>query len=196
VIRVRLNCIRYTFTLTILCFPLAQSTRRIVGGSNASALDPALANPWQRRKIIYELKAEAMPHGNGLEGENVSLPVCSCIANMLFTLGVLARLKSDVKTLLPHQRYIHEISSRDHIDIVITMLPKLAHLIHNAKATLHDNTYKRTHGTWKEWEVVVWDDRLNMRTFAFILHGGVSPVITPYDIEICRCHRCSGLLHP
>jgi hypothetical protein len=72
-------------------------------------------------------------------------------------------MKTDSTKLLPDQRYIHEVSSRDNIDVVITMLPNLARLIHKAKASLHDNTYKRTHGIWKEWEVVIWCDRLNMR---------------------------------
>ncbi|KAJ7034513.1 hypothetical protein C8F04DRAFT_1183059 [Mycena alexandri] len=43
------------------------------------------------------------------------------------------------------------------------MLPYLANLIHRVKVSLHDNTYARIHGPWKEWEVVIWDDRLNFR---------------------------------
>ena len=41
------------------------------------------------------------------------------------------------------------------------MLPGLASRVHDADATLHDNTYKRVFGEWKEWEVVMWDKRLN-----------------------------------
>jgi hypothetical protein len=41
--------------------------------------------------------------------------------------------------------------------MIITMLPYLANLIHGADASLHDNTYKRVCGHWKEWEVVIWD---------------------------------------
>ncbi|KAF8179702.1 hypothetical protein K438DRAFT_1768737 [Mycena galopus ATCC 62051] len=36
-----------------------------------------------------------------------------------------------------------------------------ANLIHRVKVSLHDNTYARIHGEWKEWEVVIWDDRQN-----------------------------------
>ena len=46
--------------------------------------------------------------------------------------------------------------------MIITMLPSLADRIHTADASLHDNTYKRLFGEWKEWEVVIWDKRLNM----------------------------------
>ena len=74
-------------------------------------------------------------------------------------------MKSDSTTLLPDKCYIHKVSSCDRTDIVITMLPNLARLIHKAKASLHDNTYKQTHGNWKEWEVVIWNDRLNMREY-------------------------------
>ncbi|KAJ6564996.1 hypothetical protein DFH09DRAFT_1363963 [Mycena vulgaris] len=43
------------------------------------------------------------------------------------------------------------------------VLPFLAGRIHSAKASLHDNTYARVHGVWKEWEVVIWDDKLDFR---------------------------------
>ena len=42
------------------------------------------------------------------------------------------------------------------------MLPQLAAKMHDVHASLHDNTYKRPFGKWKEWEVVIWDDCLNM----------------------------------
>ena len=35
--------------------------------------------------------------------------------------------------------------------MIITMIPYLAERIHTANATLHDNTYKRVYGVWKEW---------------------------------------------
>jgi hypothetical protein len=84
---------------------------------------------------------------------------------MITLAGVLALSKCDTSELPPEQRYIHEVSSQNGIDLVITMLPSLAHCIHTAQASLHDNTYKRTYGVWKEWEVVVWHQRLNTRTF-------------------------------
>lgn len=50
------------------------------------------------------------------------------------------------------------------------MLPGLAELLHGAQTTLHDNTYKGVSGDWKEWEVVVWDARLNKRRHFAINH--------------------------
>ncbi|KAF8579591.1 hypothetical protein K439DRAFT_1620423 [Ramaria rubella] len=76
--------------------------------------------------------------------------------------GVLAR-REEQKSLPTKKQYIHRISDVAGIQIVVTMLPRLAAKMHIVRASLHDNTYKRTFGKWKEWEVVVWDDRLNMR---------------------------------
>ena len=55
--------------------------------------------------------------------------------------------------------------------MIITMLPSLAALIHTADSTLHDNTYKRVYGKWKEWEVVIWDKQLNMSKFILFTTG-------------------------
>ncbi|KAF8583090.1 hypothetical protein K439DRAFT_1617794 [Ramaria rubella] len=63
--------------------------------------------------------------------------------------GILAR-REEQKSLPTEKQYIHRIS-----DVAAAKM----HIVH---ASLHDNTYKRTFGKWKEWEVVVWDDRLNM----------------------------------
>lgn len=84
---------------------------------------------------------------------------------MFHASGALYCQRLNRENLPPEARYIHEVSSRDGVDLIITMLPSLAARIHSARATLHDNTYKRVFGKWKEWEVVVWDSRLNMRMF-------------------------------
>ncbi|KAJ7321920.1 hypothetical protein DFH08DRAFT_969813 [Mycena albidolilacea] len=41
------------------------------------------------------------------------------------------------------------------------MPPYLAGRIHFSKASLHGITYVRLHGVWKEWEVVVWNDKFD-----------------------------------
>jgi len=64
--------------------------------------------------------------------------------------------------LEPTQRYIHHIMSYDGIKIIVTMVPGLAQLFHSVKATQHDNTYKRHKGEFHEWEVTIWNNRLNM----------------------------------
>jgi hypothetical protein len=76
-------------------------------------------------------------------------------------LGVFACMR-DQQNLPPEKRYVHQVSSEDGTDVIVTMLPGLARLIHHADMTLHNNTYKRAHGIWKEWEVVLWNSQLNM----------------------------------
>ncbi len=60
------------------------------------------------------------------------------------------------------ERYI-QYTSTDDIPVVVTFIPSLVNYIHTAWATSHDNTYKRLTGDWKEWEVVIWVNKLNMR---------------------------------
>ena len=47
--------------------------------------------------------------------------------------------------------------------IIVTMLKAGALLLSRADVSFNDNTYNRTAGEWKEWEVVVWDARLERR---------------------------------
>ncbi|KDQ61129.1 hypothetical protein JAAARDRAFT_191240 [Jaapia argillacea MUCL 33604] len=129
--------------LTVLKCDRALSTARVFEGLNPAAIDPALAISRNKRKVIQKVKLEKAPHGNGME-------------------GVYARKKA-MEKLPQEEQYIHEIYSSDGMDLIITMLPNLAAKLHHARCSLHDNTYKRLHGGWKEWEVVIWDDRLNMR---------------------------------
>ena len=131
--------------------------------------DPALAIPRNRRKIIYELKNKKNPHGTDIEGL-VALPFSN--PTFSYSSGALHFQRLNYQNLPAEARYIHEVSSREGVDLIITMLPFLAAHIHSARATLHDTTYKRVFGKWKEWEVVVWDSQLNMRMWAtyILLH--------------------------
>lgn len=80
-------------------------------------------------------------------------------------LGVLHEKRQDDENLPKDKQYIQEISSHANgVHVIITMLPALAERIHSADSTQHDNTYKRVYGEWKEWEVVIWDKKLNSRT--------------------------------
>ncbi|KAJ7451881.1 hypothetical protein FB451DRAFT_1185935 [Mycena latifolia] len=65
------------------------------------------------------------------------------------------------ETLPADKRYIQYLTSEDGIEIILTMLPFLAGRLHSAKASLHDNTFARVHGQRKEWEVVIWDDKVD-----------------------------------
>ncbi|KAF9563822.1 hypothetical protein CPC08DRAFT_721395 [Agrocybe pediades] len=76
--------------------------------------------------------------------------------------GVIHLKQKDDDELPLEDRYIHSISL-DGFKVIVTMVPGSAKRIHLASSTLHDNTYKRVYGDWKEWEVVIWDASLNMR---------------------------------
>lgn len=76
-------------------------------------------------------------------------------------------------TLPPEKRYIQHLTSEDGIEVILTMFPFLVGRIHVAKASLHDNTYSRLHGVWKEWEVVIWDDVVNFRMLFIMVFPSV-----------------------
>ncbi|KAJ7196031.1 hypothetical protein GGX14DRAFT_327140, partial [Mycena pura] len=133
-----------TTALTVLKCDNAGSTSKIFGGKVPASLDPALANPRIKRKLIYDMKTVDNPHGLGWEG------VCFFEQKMRDTLPT-------------EKRYIQYLISEDGVQLVLTMLPYLASRIHFCKASLHDNTYARLHGVWKEWEVVIWDDKFDAR---------------------------------
>ena len=151
---------------------IAPSTKKIFGQKIPAMSDPALAIPQNRRKIIYELKNKKNPHGTDIEGL-VALPFSNpTFWHFSYSSGALHFQRLNYQNLPAEARYIHEVSSHDRVDLIITMLPFLAAHIHSAYATLHDNTYKCVFRKWKEWEVVVWDSRLNMCTWAtyILLH--------------------------
>ncbi|KAJ7891064.1 hypothetical protein B0H13DRAFT_2340715 [Mycena leptocephala] len=133
-----------TTGLTVLKCDNAACTSKIFAGNIPAALNPALANPRIKRKLIYDLKTLDNPHGLGFEG------VCFLQKKMQ-------------ETLPADKRYIQSLTSENGIEVILTMLPFLAGRLHTAKASLHDNTYARVHGQWKEWEVVIWDDKVDFR---------------------------------
>lgn len=143
----------------------AATTQEIFNGEALGATDPALALSRNKRKIIRDLKNKSNPHGKGIEGElfYYSPYLFLKIENLINRSGLLFKKRNDEAKLPANQRYIHEIVSRDGVDMVVTMLPELASRVHQANATLHDNTYKRVFGDWKEWEVVIWDKKMNTR---------------------------------
>ncbi|KAJ7486492.1 hypothetical protein FB451DRAFT_949962, partial [Mycena latifolia] len=123
--------------LTVLKCDAAQSISKIFGGQIPAELDLALANARIKRKVIQDIKKINSPCGLGIEG----------------VLAWQRQMRS-----LPHgKQYVWKVTSKNGEEIIITMLPYLADRIYCAKASLHDNTYARVHGTWKEWEIVTAD---------------------------------------
>lgn len=80
--------------------------------------------------------------------------------------AVIAQQLQDLKALAPEDQYIHYSAIENGIPLVVTFRVGLARRIHDAKETFHDFTYKRVHGAWKEWEIVIWDESTDRRKFA------------------------------
>jgi hypothetical protein len=75
-------------------------------------------------------------------------------------------------------RYIHSIeSSPEDGTIVFTAVPGLANLIHRAPSAQFDFTYDLPKGEWKEWEVVVFDEKLGCRKCYSLLSDTVAHVV-------------------
>ena len=141
---------------------IAPSTKKIFRQKILAMSDPALATPRNRQKIIHDLKNKKNPHSTDIEG-SVTLPFSNpTFCYFSYSPGAVYFQRLNYQNLPAEARYIHEVSSHDGVDLIITMLPFLAAHIHSASATLHNNKYKCVFGEWKEWEVVVWDSKLNM----------------------------------
>ncbi|KAJ7586636.1 hypothetical protein C8J56DRAFT_1085151 [Mycena floridula] len=117
---------------------------------DVSDLDPALINPRLRRNLLKDVKIE---QNGGLETD---------------IKGIHALIEKGAGLPLD-ERYIHQFLNEldedgSRTELIITMVPRLAEQFHCVTTTLHDNTYKRiADKKWKEWEVVAWSNRLNMR---------------------------------
>ncbi|KAF8581715.1 hypothetical protein K439DRAFT_1618843 [Ramaria rubella] len=124
----------------------AASTRKILGGVSPPKFHPAFSQRHPKERIIKKAKDQQAPKGFGLPGSNCHLASKTASCKKLFQ---------------KKKQYIHRIVDVAGIQLVVTMLPRLAVKMHVVRASLHDNTYKRTFGKWKEWEVVVWDHHLD-----------------------------------
>ncbi|KAJ7062396.1 hypothetical protein C8F01DRAFT_1252221 [Mycena amicta] len=122
--------------LTPLKCDLASSTAQVFGGVSPTEFDPALTGR-KKVEIIKCVKLAKDPMGLRIEG------------------------------VMHWRKTLQQGDFEDqYIWNSVCMLPYLARRLHSARYTLHDNTYARVHGIWKEWEVTTWDDRLNCRITA------------------------------
>ncbi|KAJ7742334.1 hypothetical protein DFH07DRAFT_980337 [Mycena maculata] len=92
--------------VTILKLDTAQSTSKIFGGQIPARLDPALANPRIKRRIIQGVKGIHNPCGMGIK-------------------GVLAWQKQ-MKSLPNEKQYVLKVTLENGEEIIITMLPYTA----------------------------------------------------------------------
>ncbi|KAJ7059971.1 hypothetical protein C8F01DRAFT_1370227 [Mycena amicta] len=131
--------------LTPLKCDLASSTAQVFGGVSPTEFDPALTGR-KKAEIIKRVKLAKDPMGLGIEG----------VMHWRKTLQ-----QGDFEDQYIWNQW--NVSADSGGEMIVCMLPYLARRLHSARYTLHDNTYARVHGIWKEWEVTTWDDRLNCR---------------------------------
>ncbi|KAH6897587.1 hypothetical protein BKA70DRAFT_1563041 [Coprinopsis sp. MPI-PUGE-AT-0042] len=129
---------------TPLACDKALTTQAIFGTLTPSAYHPGLANTRVRRDLVKEVKREVAPHGHGLE-------------------GVLHYMTTVERVLPERDRYVHKTIAESGFSLILTLFPGLVERLHDCNYSVHDNTYKRVYGDWKEWEVVIWDAKLDMR---------------------------------
>ena len=53
-------------------------------------------------------------------------------------------------------RYIHSVIMQADMDIIITVNPDLAELVHDASWIMVDTTFAVVHGTTNEWKLLIW----------------------------------------
>ncbi|KAF8161444.1 hypothetical protein B0H34DRAFT_840756 [Crassisporium funariophilum] len=116
---------------------LARTTKLMLGTS-PSLYAPTLQNNRVKQDILREVKKKTYPYGTDLP-------------------GVMHLMNEDVKKPI-EERYIHGFTTTlNGGRILLTANPYLLSRIHHAKTLFVDTTFKRTVGTMKEWEVVMFD---------------------------------------
>ncbi|KAF8514442.1 hypothetical protein BU17DRAFT_94529 [Hysterangium stoloniferum] len=130
----------------------APTTKALLASQKAtdSKATSSLTQHRVKQRILSGMKQKQYPEGKDIAG----------VKHMYENI----ELKRPVQ-----ERYIQSMhselcnDSNDQIDVVVTMLPDLAELVHNVTSTQHDTTYKRVFGAFNEWEIVIWHPYLCRR---------------------------------
>ncbi|KAJ7824717.1 hypothetical protein B0H14DRAFT_2596999 [Mycena olivaceomarginata] len=130
--------------LTVRTLLNAPSTSSVYGGKPVAESSPAFADPQKIRDFISMQKKAEHPHGMGWE-------------------GVLHHLNTKEAKLLKSERYIFTAMSKNGFQLVVTMHPQIAMLIHKVLSLVIDFTFKRVEGKMDEWEVVGIVERFKKR---------------------------------
>ncbi|KAJ7926675.1 hypothetical protein B0H13DRAFT_1862126 [Mycena leptocephala] len=101
---------------------------------------PAFADSRKLRDFISDQKKFEHPRGMGWE-------------------GVLHHLNFHEVKLPKHQRYVHTAMSKNGFNLVVTMHPQIAILIHKLLSLSIDYTFKCVDGDMDEWEVAGFLER-------------------------------------
>ncbi|KAJ6629706.1 hypothetical protein B0H10DRAFT_2208657 [Mycena sp. CBHHK59/15] len=153
------RCVKATGVLgsTVQNVDDAYTTKFLLKGQSPAMFHPALHTKRLKQNIIREEKLTSSPAGLGIA-------------------GVWAHHLKDL-ALPIGEHYIHSIITTPGGGVIIvTMVPKLANLIHVARTVQVDTTFKRTVGDLNEWEFVIW-------------YGSVERVLTVGRIYTDQCDR-------
>ena len=71
--------------------------------------------------------------------------------------------------LAADKQYIHCVTSKSNICLVVAMLPDIVKHIHSVRFLAIDYTFKRIHGEFNEWEVATMLDRYQTRKLGISL---------------------------
>ncbi|KAJ7157483.1 hypothetical protein C8R46DRAFT_1294194 [Mycena filopes] len=129
---------------TTLRVDKAASTKTILGGLLPEEVHPSMINKRKRREMVKDARSERFPQGAGLPG------VFNEFQNEQF------REMGD--------RYIHAVTFRADMHVIITINPELAAMVHDASWIMVDTTFAVVHGTTNEWKLLIWLNGLDKRT--------------------------------
>ncbi|KAJ7779351.1 hypothetical protein DFH07DRAFT_950415 [Mycena maculata] len=129
---------------TTLRIDKAPSTRALLDGKLPQEIHPSMVNNRKRREILQSLRAANFPDGTGMK-------------------AVLREFEKD-KSRNIGDRYIHSVIMQADMDIIITVNPDLAELVHDASWIMVDTTFAVVHGTTNEWKLLIWLKGLDKRT--------------------------------
>ncbi|KAJ7870988.1 hypothetical protein B0H14DRAFT_3571890 [Mycena olivaceomarginata] len=121
---------------TTLRIDKAASTRELLDGKLPQEMHPSMVNNRKRCEIVQSVRAARFPDGTGMK-------------------AVLREFEKD-KSRDIRDRYIHSVIMQADMDIIITVNPDLAELVHDASWIMVDTTFAVVHGTTNEWKLLIW----------------------------------------
>ena len=143
--------VRFTHPLCV-----ARSTKLMLRTS-PSLYAPTLQNNHVKQDIIRMVKKESYPYGTDVPGTRSRSFQRFVLCWSTYVLGVIHLMNEDLEKPLK-ERYIHGFTSTSNGGrVILTANQFLLTRIHLAKTIYVDTTFKRTLGTLKEWEVVMYN---------------------------------------
>jgi hypothetical protein len=115
------------------------------------------------QRLIKGLNEKRYPKGLGWKG------VFSWLLSILIFMNIFSGVQHENDILEPQltadKKYIHCVTSKSNIRLVVAMLPGIVKHIHSVRFLAIDYTFKRIHGEFNEWEVASMLDRYQTRKF-------------------------------